>query len=289
MRPTPPPPNKRKNTSPLRVIVNQWGCLLALIMLGLGAVVGLLGAIFVGPQLLGFDLTATALGEQEIVLAATKVELDEQAQDAISRATSFALDVQSTQAILNNNADLLVQTATQSAQNISATATANANLNVQRQTQVANDFASTQAALNANATQVELDFRNTQSALGIDNTQAQSDNNLVTPSARYSFDFSQFTFSTTAWQLSSDDNWRIVDIGIEAITEGAYLVEAQSRILPNNNFSDSYTVTADIRPAISTNAEYWLIFGLDNTRGYVAHFVAIREIVIGQDARLCFH
>ncbi len=114
---------KRKNTSPLRVIVNQWGCLFGIVMLAIGGAMGLLGAIFVGPQLLGFDMTATALMEREIILASTEVDLNTRAQDADARATNFALDSQATQAFMNNDANLLAQTATQSSQNIIATNT----------------------------------------------------------------------------------------------------------------------------------------------------------------------
>ncbi len=266
------PPIKRKNQSPLRVIVNQWGCLFGLVMLGLGAAMGLLGAIFVAPTLLGFDLTATALNDRSIVMAATEVELNDRAQNAISQSTAFALDVQSTQAILNNDADLLAQTATQSSQNINATSTAVVVQNVQRQTEIANDYAATQAALNANATRIQLDFRNTQTALGVENPQTQQ-NIVATPAGRYSFDFTQFDGNSNAiWQL--EGNWTSTEDGLAVRSANGSIVETSAQILTDYNFINSYTITANIIPAIAMSADYWVIFSLTDDIGLAAHFRA---------------
>ena len=279
---------KRKNTSPLRVIVNQWGCLFGMLMLALGGVIGLLGAIFVGPQLLGFDMTATALMEREIILASTEVDLNTRAQDADARATNFALDSQATQAFMNNDANLLAQTATQSSQNIVATTTASASQSAQRQTQIANDFVSTQAALNANATQVSLDFRNTQSALGINNAESQSELNInETALPRYSFDMREIDLNNSIWQLSSRVAWDNTSNGIIALTDGARLIEQSPRILVNNGFENAYTITADIRPATALNTEYWLIFAVDNDTGYAVHFQA-ETLAVNQVALYSF-
>jgi len=278
----PTEPNiKRKNVSPMRVIVNQWGCLLALVMLGLGAGMGLLGAIFVGPELLGFDLTATALMDRELALAATDVDLDVREQNAISEATGFALDVQATQAILGNEEDLLAQTATQSAQNIIATNTASAVQNAQRQTQVANDFAATQSALNANATQIEIDFRNTQAALGVGN--AQSDNNVVsTPLPRYTFDMTEFDFSNSLWQLSAPDDWDNNQNGLLAVSDGAWLRESEARILSNYGFDIAYTIEVTLTPATVTEEDYWVLFDIGEETGLAAYFhsetLSVREV-----------
>ncbi|GAB5492085.1 MAG: hypothetical protein Phog2KO_23000 [Phototrophicaceae bacterium] len=280
---------KRKNVNPLRVIVNQWGCLFGLVMLGLGVAMGLLGAIFVGPQLLGFDMTATALMEREIILASTEVDLSVRESDANAQATNFALDSQATQAFMNNDANLLAQTATQSAQNIVATNTASAVQSAQRQTQIANDYVSTQAALNANATQVSIDFRNTQSALGINNSNAQSsaDNTVAgTALPRYSFDMRVIDLNTTNWQLSNRLAWENTSEGIIALTNGARLIEQSPRILANNNFDTAYTITADIRPATALNTAYWILFSVGDEVGLGAYFqadtLAINDVALYQ-------
>ena len=263
---------KRKNQSPMRIIVNRWGFLLGFLMLGIGVAFGLLGAIFAAPGLLGFDVTATALMERELALVATQVELDVQAQDAVARATGFALDIQSTQAIINNNADLLAQTATQSAQHIIATNTASAVQNSQRQTQVANDFSATQAALNANATQVDIDFRNTQAALGI--SSAQSDNNIaLTPSPNRIFDMSQFDFDSSVWQLSNNADWQITVSDISAMNDAAWIYETPS-LMPIPDYENDYTIEAIISPATVVDADYWLLFGITEESGLAAHFHA---------------
>lgn len=264
---------KRKNQSPMRIIVNRWGFLLGFLMLGLGVAMGLLAAIFVGPALLGFDVTATALMEQEIALVATQVELDVQAQDALVRATGFALDVQATQAIINNNADLLDQTATQSAQYIVATHTASAIQNSQRITQVANDFIATQAALNANATQVDIDFRNTQAALGIGSAQSDS-NPRATPLPGYHFDMTNFDFDSAIWQLSDELAWQASNIGILANSESAWIRESDTRILSSNGFEDTYTIEALISPATVVDADYWILFSMTEESGLAAYFHA---------------
>lgn len=272
---------KRKNVSPMRVIVNQWGCLLALLMLGAGVVVGLAGAVLFAPELLGFDLTATALMDRELALAATDVDLDIREQDAISQATSFALDVLSTQAVLGNEENLLAQTATQSAQNIIATNTASAVQNVQRQTQVANDFAATQSALNANATQVDIDFRNTQAALGVGN--AQSDNNIAaTPLSRYTFDMREFDFSSSLWQLSNSSDWQSSDNGLLAVSDAVWLREAEAHILSNYDFQNTYTIETRLIPATVNQADYWVLFAIGENDGLAAYFhsetLAVREV-----------
>src|SRR5215207_4951694 len=116
---------KRKNQSPLRVIVNKWGFLLGTLMLGMGVIVGLAAAVFVVPSLLGFDMTSTALAEQAFLLAATDADLNQRDRNAVERETQFALDIQATRLDLLNAENLLDQTATQSISNINATATAN--------------------------------------------------------------------------------------------------------------------------------------------------------------------
>lgn len=259
---------KRKNRSPLRIMVNQWGCLLAFVMLGLGSVFGLLAAIFIGPQILGFDVTATALMEREIILAATAADLDSRAQDANAQATVRALDALATQAILNNDIDLLNQTATQSQQNIVATTTASAAQSAQRQTQVANDFTSTQAALNANATQVELDFRNTQAALGITVPSAQNIAQSVTncePSVSFT---TEITIFESDWIVSNATDWDNIT-GLRALNDGAWLLESDkdNESLVFCDYANTHKIEYTLRPVASTEDAYWLFFGVNQNDG----------------------
>jgi hypothetical protein len=163
---TQPIPVKRKNQSPLRVIVNKWGFLLSALMLGMGVIVGLAAAVFAVPSLLGFDITATALAEEAFLLAATESDLNLRDRNAVERETQFALNAQATLLGMMNAENLLDQTATQSLFNIYATATANAAADSRQRTQIALDYAATQVQLQNNATQVQLDYQNTQAALG---------------------------------------------------------------------------------------------------------------------------
>jgi hypothetical protein len=163
---TQPIPVKRKNQSPLRVIVNKWGFLLSALMLGMGVIVGLAAAVFAVPSLLGFDITATALAEEAFLLAATESDLNLRDRNAVERETQFALNAQATLLGMMNAENLLDQTATQSLFSIYATATANAAADSRQRTQIALDYQATQVQLQNNATQVQLDYQNTQAALG---------------------------------------------------------------------------------------------------------------------------
>jgi len=170
----PETPPKRKNRSPLRVIVNAWGCLLSIIMLGIGAALGLVGATFFAPQILGFDATATALADDAIILASTQAEINFRASEAAGDATEFARDSDATIAALGNEEILIGQTATQSQRYIIATETAVAAENSRQLTQIALDYQATQVQLQENATAAEIDFRNTQAALGVGSSQRES-------------------------------------------------------------------------------------------------------------------
>lgn len=275
-----PDPNiKRKNTSPLRVIVNTWGCLLALFMLLIGTALGLVGAIVVAPQVLGFNLTATALGEEAIVLAATDADLDFRADEIDAAGTALAFAQEGTRAVLNNRADLLDQTATQSAGNVIATNTAAAVQNVARQTQIANDFDSTQAALQSNATQAALDFRNTQAALGIVPTDTDETENIgassvatSTPLPRFTFDTRGVAIDSERWLLSSPDEWRADNTGWTALSDGAWLLETTPRIAESTSLDTPYTLAVDIRPATGFAGDYWVLFGVGDDTGLAAYF-----------------
>jgi hypothetical protein len=253
----PEPPIKRKNQSPLRVMVNAWGCLLGLVMLALGGAVGLLGAIFVAPQLLGFNLTATALVEQEIVLASTAVDLEQRAQNAEASATSFFYEVEATRAVMLNEFGLLGQTATQSSQNISATATAIAANSMERQTQVALDYRGTQAQLEANATQAGINIQNTQQALGIPQVVSTEASNISAQSAN-PYDF-QVGLDETVWQVSNAVDWQRSENGLLALSEDAWLIERETSLLQAGDF----TIEVLLQHTNEANSEYWLLLASD--------------------------
>jgi hypothetical protein len=260
------PPIKRKNQSPFRVLVNAWGCLLGLFMLVLGGAVGLLGAIFVAPQLLGFNLTATALAEGQIVLAATAVDLDARARDAESQATNFAFEVQATQAVILNEYELLGQTATQSSNNISATGTAMAEQNLQRQTQIANDYQATQARRQAEAAEIEINFQNTQAALRgitpVPTGQAQAQA-LTNP-----YDFTE-GLDAIVWELSAVEDWQENDLGFMAARDDAWILEREAQLLPTGNYSLEVRLQHSLQP----HSEYWL-FLVDDTEGMAVYLRA---------------
>ena len=310
---TQPTAPKRKNRSPLRVIVNTWGCLLSLLMLGLGVVVGLAGAILFAPQLLGFNVTATALAEREIVLAATDADLNQRDREANQRATDLVRDNLSTQISLNNSAALLDQTATQSTRNIVATATADAAESARQRTQIALNFAATQAQLEQNATQIQLDFRNTQAALDGDSSfESQSVLTdvpteappptatpsplpptatviLLPPSDTPSPTLSPTTTFTPAprvveadftqdahsedWQFE-DESWSEETQGIQVISESAWLISRET-------WQNAYSLTVDIAPAVALESTYTVFFAMDNADTLAVHFDTSSLVVNG--------
>lgn len=284
---------KRKNRSPLRVIVNQWGCLLGLVMLSIGVAMGLIAAIFIGPNLLGFDMTATALMERELMLAATDVDLDSREQTLHAQATTDALDALSTQARLNNSADLLAQTATRSAQNIVTTQTAVAAQSIQQQTQVANNIRSTQAQLNANATAVELDFRNTQAALGITPNSLATEPNVVASTAcqnSHVFDTALARLSDN-WLHAQASDWERVEssqVGLTAQRDGAWLLESNQRpsTLMQCDIGSAYHIDYVIRPVAQMSGNYWLLLAVNERDGLAiqlySELTAIREVSLYQ-------
>jgi hypothetical protein len=129
---------------------------------------GLLAALVqMRPDLIGLarivdqDATAVAVGGTINALEQTA-----QANEAAIQANQAeALALQSTRAVLVNQANLISQTETQQAVNQASTATAAALQSAQQATQAALNLAATQQALQLAATQVQLDFFATQTAL----------------------------------------------------------------------------------------------------------------------------
>lgn len=172
MNSTPP---KRK-APPRRLRLPQlYGCTATLGALVLGFVLGVV--VYAGLSLLLAPFSETAI--TQTALARLRADLEETAIGLAGRslaldltndanaveATQNALVALGTLAALNNEGALLAQTATQSARFALATRTADALNSAQQMTQVALDYAATQARLMQNATQVEIDFRATRAAL----------------------------------------------------------------------------------------------------------------------------
>lgn len=287
--------DKPKNRSPLRVIVNGWGCFLAVIMLSLGVLIGLLATIYAAPTLFNIDATETVIAEREAFLAATDIELDQREDTLDNRATRASIAQQSTRAALDNAAFLIGQTATQAQRQQNATGTATVAQGNQRRTQIALDFTATQAAFDQQATRIDLDRQNTQSAIGPNNSDAGIDAQslAVTVSATASatrtsiptgvllppsdtpspvtttidrrFDRWQGTatqlrfYADADWQTSTDPT------GIRATRDGAWLLLE----------SDAITqMDVTIAPAVVIDSEYYVLFGIDTTGGYAIQITA---------------
>jgi hypothetical protein len=280
---TQPHPLKRKNVSPLRVIVNKWGFLLGGLMLGLGVIVGLAASLFVVPPVLGFDLTSTALAEREIMLAATDADLVQRDRDAVERETQFALNAQATSLDLFNAESLLDQTATQSANYIMATNTANAVADVRQRTQIALDHDATQVQLQTNATEAQLDFQNTQAALsgqggGFNAQSLQVTVNptatsipptptstimLPPPSNTPAADISAASVESDLRAGFDTQNWRDYGNAWEAVEQGLQAVQNNAVLLSNDaRWADDFTLTVEVAPAIVLESTYTLLLNI---------------------------
>lgn len=152
--------DKRKNHPPSMVIV--WGLSLSLVLI-MGLIIGLAGALLFGPPLLGLDDTATALQQRARSINATSESNRLQALHFIE-----------TQSALTEAEALLDLTATQSSNFLFGTQTAVMIVNAQQGTQAALNFQNTQIALEQRRTQVILDFQATQAALDQNETRVFS-------------------------------------------------------------------------------------------------------------------
>ncbi|MGB1286835.1 MAG: hypothetical protein ACPG7F_09905 [Aggregatilineales bacterium] len=186
-----------------RAIANLYGCLLGIAMLLSGLLAGIFGTYLFAPVLYGWSVTQTAIwsdvnqtaradaawfATQNAAListagaqALTADALRSQAQGNDTRATEIVLMMNQTQAALNNELNLLENTATQSSANVIATRTADAVNNARQMTAIALDQNATQARLQQNATQVELDFRETQASIDQNATDIAADNQSSLP------------------------------------------------------------------------------------------------------------
>jgi len=151
---------KRKNRPPGMAVV--WGLSLSLVLI-LGLLAGLVGALLFGPPLLGLDDTATALQRRADSVNATN--------EANRLQALHFIETQSALAEAEARLDL---TATQSSNFLFGTQTAVMIVNAQQATQAAVNFQNTQIALEQMRTRVILDFQATQAALDQNETQVFS-------------------------------------------------------------------------------------------------------------------
>ena len=148
---------KRKNEMPIRSRLPGFGigCVLGVAVTFLLAVIGFAAVIVVVPGWLpDYAGTQTAL---DLTAQFNRLQARQNQQRA--------LNLDGTQAGLNQMNALLQQTGTQSAVNLLATGTAQAFSNAQQGTRAAADYAATQAALDQQATRVRMDFMATRAAL----------------------------------------------------------------------------------------------------------------------------
>jgi hypothetical protein len=298
---------KQKNSSAFNIIITGRGCLLTVFMVSIGLLAGVAGTTFFLPQLMNFRATETMIWQQaaatNTALAGFGFVINVTNEASIAQATQLAVAAantqqaqanaaQSTQIALDNASVLLNQTATQSSQNIVATLTANAVLNAEQMTQIALNYAATQAQLQQNATEVELNFQATRAALNNPNNAAAQ--NLPTsiptatstpllprtPVATPTFstarvlidaDFSS-GLDTQIWRFS--DTWRVVEDGIEAT--GANFDDAPNNTLYSNQIiRGNYQIQVTFVPSLASTAGYR--FGFENQFEYTEEVRILTE------------
>lgn len=271
-------PQKRKNQSPLRVIVNGWGILLSAVMLALGFAIGLFGALYLAPELLGFDITATHLAEQAILLGATESDVNNRELSARDTATAFVRDSLATNVALYNTIELLNQTATQSLNNVIATQTAIAIADTRIRTQIALDFQATQAQIQQEATDADIRYRNTQAALGVVNATAESQivaSATASPTATFLPPPTNTPTATPAqllldltqgipasWTISDEADWSKNERGVLALKDGAWF-------LLDVPFGGDYTFNITLAPALVVSADYDILLNAQESGGLV--------------------
>lgn len=248
--PETPPQRKRKNDEPPSAPSASGGWLRGCALLSLGLLLGLsIGAVVIFAlfqpgwfDLFGVEATASALAGSAVALDET--QQSQQQQD---------IDFQLTQAALNNERALIDQTLTQSARDAGATRTAVAVSNSRQQTQIALDYAGTQAALNRSATQVELDFEATRSAVSQDATAISGDQSAaVVPTATPTpspynangLDLNRWTFNA--------GNWDVSGARLTALTEPSWIIS--QAMMPSN-----YRVELIFEPAGATMVDILLL------------------------------
>jgi hypothetical protein len=297
-----PYPQKPKNNARPANSISLGTFFLACLMVLVGMVIGGSTMLLAAPTIFNMPATQSALGTQRAQLesqaqnlAATAVELQNIANNNDLLATNVALQLEATRnsqeanvalttVALSNEQTLLLQTATQSQNNVLATQTALAVLDANQRTQVALDYSATQVALNANATQVELAYQATRSALngtpvGAQSQLVQATNTPITPmpitplatsttlpSATRTPDAPIFEeefsngISSDVWFVSDTQAWSNTAVGLKAQTADAWLVSKAS-------LNGDYTLSLVFTPAVVTNATYDILLNTSNGEG----------------------
>lgn len=245
-------------------------------------------------------MAANQVAQQADQLATQNAENAATAQGVRLTATQIAQDAALTAAALDNARVQLGQTATQSNRNVAATRTRQAVDNVRQLTQVALDYAATQARLQQDATQVELVFRATQTAIAADGSNGSSlparptdasnpPTNTPSPSATAEaaplptlsapaptpmiwlderFGEPAADMNADVWSFSDPLDWiRVGGNGLQSGHDGAWLL-AQ----PIQRLIDPYRVEVLLRPAVANIADYALLHLTDtNGTAFVLH------------------
>jgi uncharacterized membrane-anchored protein YhcB (DUF1043 family) len=298
-----PYPQKPKNNLRPANSISLGTFFLACLMVLVGIIIGGSTMLLAAPTIFNMPATQAALGTQRAQLesqaqnlVATEVELHNIANNNELLATKVALQLEATRSsqqanvalttvALANEQTLLLQTATQSQNNVLATQTALAVLDANQRTQVALDYSATQVALNFNATQVELAYQATRSALngtpvGAQSQLVQATNTPITPmpitplatttpvalaptrpaDAPLLADEFSNGVSPDVWFVSDTQAWQSTAVGLKAQTADAWLVSKAS-------LNGDYVLTLVFTPAIVTNATYDILLNTSNGDG----------------------
>src|SRR5688572_14136390 len=118
VRNTPMQQNDKRKFTPRIPMMNVWGCLFGLVMLGFGLISGGVLGLSALPYLFNYDVTQTVawvkIHLMETRQADTEAILNITAQAAMNQGTQAAMNFEATQFSLGNANALLNQTATQS-------------------------------------------------------------------------------------------------------------------------------------------------------------------------------
>lgn len=244
-------PTPRRSNTLIRLLL--WLLILVMLM----TISLLVTLITTRPGTLGLiaivDLEATNSAVQATVVALQSTDQGNQQRN---------LDLQNTQAALNNFASRLSQTETQQAVNDQSTLTAVALANAAQATQAAVNFAGTQAALQQIGTQIQQDFEATQTALSASFATIEA-NRPAQHILMLEGDFIRGVETAAQGQYLSSPAWALADTGNLIAQADNALALTKYPVLNN-----AYTINARFTAAPAAG-NYYVIFGLgENAGGY---------------------
>jgi hypothetical protein len=241
-------PRQRRN----RIRVLLW----LLVLLLLVTIATLVTLITVKPDLVGL-VRAVDMRQTDSAVQSTFIALQLTDQNNLQRE----LNVQNTQAALDNFASRLAQTETQQIINSDTTATAVAIANAQQATRAAQDFQSTQAALQQISTQIQEEFEATQTALNSSFATIEANR---PPENVMILDGNFVRGVEAAASIPPTTAWAVSDRGILI----AQIDDATALIRPVLT-PLHYTINARITPK-STQADYDILLALvEDQTGYI--------------------